>query len=67
MKLNQGVYLVRESFRTLRRHKGIASLSVAIMSLTLLVLAVFLMAATIAFVLVVECLLRFLAHGKLAA
>jgi cell division transport system permease protein len=44
LKLQQGFYLVRESFQTLGRHKGIMSLSVIIMSLTLLVLAVFLLA-----------------------
>lgn len=43
MKLHQTTYLARESFRTLGRHKGIMALSIIIMSLTLLVLAVFLM------------------------
>lgn len=44
MRLNQGTYLVREAFATLARHKGITFLSVVIMSLSLLVLAVFLLA-----------------------
>jgi len=43
MNVQQGRYLVGESFRTLRRHKGIMTLSILIMSLTLLVLAVFLL------------------------
>lgn len=41
--MNQLTYLLRESFKTLARHKGIMSLSIIIMSLTLLVLAVFLL------------------------
>jgi cell division transport system permease protein len=41
--VHQALYLVRESFKTLGRHKGIMSLSIIIMSLTLLVLAVFLL------------------------
>ena len=41
--MNQLTYLLRESFKTLGRHKGIMSLSIIIMSLTLLVLAVFLL------------------------
>ena len=41
MKLHQTLFLIGESFRTLGRHKGIMSLSVIIMSLTLLVLAGF--------------------------
>jgi cell division transport system permease protein len=44
MKLKQINYLVSESFRTLGRHKGITTLSIVIMSLTLLILAVFLLA-----------------------
>lgn len=44
MKLQQAAYLVGESFRTLGRHKGVMTLSVIIMSLSLLVLAVFLLA-----------------------
>ncbi|UCH83181.1 MAG: hypothetical protein JSW50_12050 [Candidatus Latescibacterota bacterium] len=44
MKLNQGTYLVKEAFSTLGRHRGITFLSVVIMSLSLLVLAVFLLA-----------------------
>ncbi len=44
MKLNQASYLVREAFATLGRHKGITFLSMVIMGLSLLVLAVFLLA-----------------------
>ncbi|UCG52625.1 MAG: hypothetical protein JSW58_03495 [Candidatus Latescibacterota bacterium] len=44
MKVSQGVYLVQESFSTLGRHKAVTFLSVVIMSLSLLVLAVFLLA-----------------------
>lgn len=44
MNFQQTRYLVNDSFRTLGRHKGIMALSVMIMSLTLLVLAVFLLA-----------------------
>ncbi len=44
MKLHQLSYLARESVGTLGRHKGVTSLSIVIMSLSLLVLAVFLMA-----------------------
>lgn len=43
MTFQQGLYLVRESFKTLRRHKGIMTLSIMIMSFSLLVLAVFLL------------------------
>jgi len=43
VKLYQGLYLIKESFKTLGRHKGIMFLSIVIMSLTLLVLAVFLL------------------------
>lgn len=43
MNIQQGKYLVGESFRTLHHHKGIVTLSVLIMSLTLLVLSVFLL------------------------
>lgn len=37
-------YLVEEAFRTIKRHKGVTSISVIIMSLSLLMLAVFLLA-----------------------
>jgi cell division transport system permease protein len=37
-------YIIDEAFRTLRRHKGLTSISIAIMSLSLLMLAVFLLA-----------------------
>lgn len=40
----KAIFLVQEAFRTIRRHKGVTSLSVAIMSLSLLMLAVFLLA-----------------------
>ena len=38
------LYLIQEAFRTIRRHKGVTSISVIIMSLSLLMLAVFLLA-----------------------
>jgi cell division transport system permease protein len=44
MNAQQLNYLIKESFRTIGRHKGISSISVVIMSLTLLILAVFLLA-----------------------
>lgn len=44
MSLHQTVYLFKESFRMLLRHRGIVALSVMIMSLTLLILAVFVLA-----------------------
>ncbi len=44
MRFHQLTYLARESVHTLGRHKGVMSLSIVIMSLSLLVLAVFLMA-----------------------
>lgn len=40
----KGIYLTQEAFRTIRRHKGITAISVIIMSLSLLMLAVFLLA-----------------------
>lgn len=43
MKIHQLAFLIRESFKTVGRHKGIMFLSNVIMSLTLLVLAVFLL------------------------
>jgi len=42
--IGKGIYLVQEAFRTLRRHKGVTTISVVIMSLSLLMLAVFLLA-----------------------
>jgi cell division transport system permease protein len=44
LNFQQLSYLVGESFRTLFRHKGVMILSIIIMSLSLLVLAVFLLA-----------------------
>ena len=44
MKGHQILYLVSEAFNTLGRHKAVTFLSIVIMSLTLLVLAVFLLA-----------------------
>ncbi len=44
MRPHQFLYLVSESFSTLGRHKAVTFLSVMIMSLTLLILAVFLLA-----------------------
>jgi cell division transport system permease protein len=44
LKFHQVTYLIGESFSTLRRHKAVTLLSVVIMSLTLLILAVFLLA-----------------------
>jgi cell division transport system permease protein len=38
------MYLTKEAFRTIRRHKGVTSISIVIMSLSLLMLAVFLLA-----------------------
>ena len=43
LSFHQTEYLLKEAFGTLGRHKGITTLSVVIMSLTLLVLAVFLL------------------------
>jgi cell division transport system permease protein len=40
----KAIYLVQEAFRTIRRHKGVTTISVVIMSLSLLMLAVFLLA-----------------------
>lgn len=42
--LQKTLYLVQEAFRTIKRHKGVTSISVIIMSLSLLMLAVFLLA-----------------------
>jgi len=40
----KAIFLVQEAFRTIRRHKGVTTISVIIMSLSLLMLAVFLLA-----------------------
>ncbi|HET6348484.1 MAG TPA: permease-like cell division protein FtsX [Candidatus Krumholzibacteria bacterium] len=47
-------YIVDEAFRTVRRHKGLTSISIVIMSLSLLMLAVFLLATDNALRLVSE-------------
>lgn len=52
----KGVFLVQEAMRTLRRHKGVTALSVVIMSLSLLMLAVFLLAT--------DNLLRFVGEAQ---
>lgn len=39
----KAIFLTQEAFRTIRRHKGVMTISVAIMSLSLLMLAVFLL------------------------
>jgi len=44
VRIQQATYLIKESFRTIHRHKGIITVSIVIMSLTLLILAVFLLA-----------------------
>jgi cell division transport system permease protein len=44
LRLHQITYLIGESFGTLSRHKAVTLLSIVIMSLTLLILAVFLLA-----------------------
>ncbi|NIM19308.1 MAG: hypothetical protein GTO51_02905 [Candidatus Latescibacteria bacterium] len=43
MSVHQLLYLIKESFRTIKRHKGVTAISIIIMSLTLLILAVFLL------------------------
>jgi cell division transport system permease protein len=40
----KAIYLTQEAFRTIQRHKGVTTISVVIMSLSLLMLAVFLLA-----------------------
>jgi len=52
----KGVFLFQEALRTLRRHKGVTALSVVIMSLSLLMLAVFLLAT--------DNLLRFVGEAQ---
>ena len=42
--IRKAVFLTQEAFRTIRRHKGVTTISVVIMSLSLLMLAVFLLA-----------------------
>ncbi len=49
-------FLVEEAFRTLKRHKGVTFISVVIMSLSLLMLAVFLLAT--------DNLLRVIGHAQ---
>jgi cell division transport system permease protein len=44
VKLQQCTFLIKESFRTIMRHQGVTAISIVIMSLTLLILAVFLLA-----------------------
>lgn len=39
----QVTYLLQEAFRTMRRHRGVSVVSIAIMSLSLLILAIFLL------------------------
>jgi cell division transport system permease protein len=41
---HKAIYLTQEAFRTIQRHKGVTTISVIIMSLSLLMLAVFLLA-----------------------
>ncbi len=43
MNFSKAAYLVREAFRTLNRHRGVTFVSIVIMSLSLLILAVFLL------------------------
>lgn len=54
--IRKGLYLTQEAFRTIRRHKGVTSISVVIMSLSLLMLAVFLLAT--------DNLLRFIGEAQ---
>jgi cell division transport system permease protein len=42
--VRRALYIIDEAFRTVKRHKGLTSISVVIMSLSLLMLAVFLLA-----------------------
>lgn len=52
----EGIYLTKEAFRTIKRHKAVTSISVVIMSLSLLMLAVFLLAT--------DNLLRFVGEAQ---
>jgi cell division transport system permease protein len=54
--LQKAVYLVQEAFRTIQRHKGVTLISVVIMSLSLLMLAVFLLAT--------DNLLKIIGHAE---
>ncbi|MFH1755699.1 MAG: permease-like cell division protein FtsX [Candidatus Latescibacterota bacterium] len=54
--MQQGVFLIKESFRTIMRHQGVTAISIVIMSLTLLILAVFLLAT--------DNMLRFVSQAK---
>jgi len=54
--LQKGIYLTQEAFRTIRRHKGVTTISVVIMSLSLLMLAVFLLAT--------DNMLRYIAQAE---
>ena len=54
--LSKATYLIQEAFRTIRRHKGVTTTSVVIMSLSLLMLAVFLLAT--------DNLLRFIGQAQ---
>jgi cell division transport system permease protein len=54
--LRKAVFLTQEAFRTIGRHKGVTTISVVIMSLSLLMLAVFLLAT--------DNLLRFVGQAK---
>lgn len=54
--MRKALYLVQEAFRTIHRHRGITTLSVIIMSLSLLMLAVFLLAT--------DNLLRFVGEAQ---
>lgn len=42
--IQRAMYLTQEAFRTIRRHRGVTTISIIIMSLSLLMLAVFLLA-----------------------
>lgn len=54
--MQKAVYLVQEAFRTIQRHKGVTAISVVIMSLSLLMLAVFLLAT--------DNLLKIISHAE---
>jgi cell division transport system permease protein len=54
--IRKAKFLVEEAFRTLKRHKGVTFISVVIMSLSLLMLAVFLLAT--------DNLLRVISHAQ---
>lgn len=54
--MQKAVYLIQEAFRTIQRHKGVTVISVVIMSLSLLMLAVFLLAT--------DNLLKIIGHAE---